>query len=151
MTSIPITQQGLDQLTSHLTQLSTIRRPRVVDRLSLARSMGDLSENSEYVSAKEELAFIDGQVAELEEMIKNAKVTIPTGTSHIGLGHTVTVQVNGTKVKFYIVGEWEADPVRKKISHSSPLGQALMGKKVGEQVEVSAPAGKILYTIVGIE
>lgn len=151
MTSIPITQQGLDQLSSQLAHLNTTRRPQVVDRLSLARSMGDLSENSEYVSAKEELSFIDGQVAELEEMIKNAQVIVPAGTSNIGLGHTVTVQVNGTKVKFFIVGEWEADPVQKKISHSSPLGQALMGKKVGEQVEVSAPAGKILYTIVSIE
>ncbi len=151
MTTIPITQQGLDQLNRQLVELGTARRPHVVDRLSLARSMGDLSENSEYVSAKDELAFIDGQMAELEEMIKNAKVIVPVGTSAISLGHTVTVQVNGTKVKFFIVGEWEADPVQKKISHSSPLGQALMGKKVGQQVEVLAPAGKILYTIVSIE
>jgi transcription elongation factor GreA len=113
--------------------------------------MGDLSENSEYTSAKEELAYIDGRIAELEELIQNAKVITPSGNNQVNLGHAVTVQVNGTKVKFFIVGEWEANPGQKKISLSSPLGQALMGKSIGDKIQVDAPAGKILYTIVSIE
>lgn len=149
--SVLITQSGLEQLRNELQQLTEERRPKLVDRLSVARSMGDLSENSDYQSAKEELAFTDGRISELEELVQNSKVVSPTSNSQINVGHAVTVQVNSTKVVFKIVGEWEADPTQKKISHSSPLGQALIGKKVGEKVEVTAPAGKLVYTVVSIE
>ena len=146
-----MTQVGLDQLKAELDDLVNNRRPHLVNRLSQARSMGDLSENSDYQSAKEDLSFTDGRIAELEDLIKNSSVVTPDSTSQISFGHFVTVKVNGNQAVFHIVGEWEADPTQKKISHSSPLGLALMGKKVGDQVEVSAPAGKILYTIVAIE
>ena len=149
--SILITQPGLTQLRQELDQLITTRRPGLVERLSLARSMGDLSENSEYQSAKEDLTFVDGRIAELEELIKNAQVVTPKNSQTVDFGHTVTVKVDSTQAVFSIVGEWEANPKDKKISHSSPLGQALMGKKVGDKVEVSAPAGKLVYTIVSIE
>lgn len=145
-----ITLSGLDQLKADLVELSDVKRPQLVSRLSLARSMGDLSENSDYISAKEELAFVDGRIAELEELIQNAKVSTPATNDTVDFGHSVTVKVNATQAVFKIVGEWEADPAQKKISHSSPLGQALMGKKIGDQVEVAAPAGKIVYTIVAI-
>ena len=148
---MPITQVGLNALQAELTELVEVRRPQLVDRLSIARSMGDLSENSDYQSAKEDLSFVDGRIAELEELVKNAQVVAPSNNDKIDLGHAVTVQVNGTKTEFQIVGEWEADPAKKKISHSSPLGQSLMGKKIGEKVEVAAPAGKIAYTIVSIQ
>jgi transcription elongation factor GreA len=113
--------------------------------------MGDLSENSEYQSAKEELAFTDGRISELEELVQNAKVTTPKSQDSIDVGHTVTVKVGNNEVAFQIVGEWEANPSLKKISHSSPLGKSLLGKRIGEKVEVDAPAGKILYTIMGIK
>lgn len=148
--SILTTQSGLDQLKNELTQLQTDKRPQVVDRLSLARSMGDLSENSDYQSAKEELSFIDGRIAELEEIIQSAKVSLPSTNSEVQFGHSVSVKVGANQATFKIVGEWEADPMQKKISYSSPLGQALMGRRVGEKVEVTAPAGKIAYTIVDI-
>lgn len=146
-----ITKSGLDQLQHELDELNSTRRPQLVERLSLARSMGDLSENSDYQSAKEDLSFVDGRIAELEDLIKTAQVVNPVTTDKVDFGHSVTVQVNGTKTIFQIVGEWEADPTKKKISHSSPLGQALMGKKVGEKVPVDAPAGKVVYTIAAIE
>lgn len=148
--TMPITQPGLDQLKKEFDQLVNTRRPHLVERLSIARSMGDLSENSDYQSAKEELTFTDGRIAELEDLIKSAKVVIPSGKSQVDVGHAVTVKVNSQQLVFQIVGEWEADPHQKKISHSSPLGQALMGKKVGDRVEVAAPAGKLVYSIVAI-
>ncbi len=145
-----ITQAGLDQLKTELNQLITTRRPSLVERLTLARSMGDLSENSDYQSAREDLTFVDGRIAELEELIKSAQIAKPASFDAIDIGHSVTVKVNSHDAVFQIVGEWEADPKLKKISHSSPLGLALMGKKVGDKVEVVAPAGKLVYTVVAI-
>ena len=145
-----ITQTGLDQLKAELDQLINTRRPGLVERLALARSMGDLSENSDYQSAKEDLTFVDGSISELEELIKSAQIAAPFGNDAVEIGHSVTVKVNSHDNVFHIVGEWEADPKQSKISHSSPLGQALMGKKIGDKVEVTAPAGKLVYTVVAI-
>jgi transcription elongation factor GreA len=116
--------------------------------------MGDLSENAEYVAAREELTFIDGRVDELEIILKDAVIirdNVKTANHAIKLGSTVTLHVNGKKEVFTVVGEWEADPMNKKISHESPLGKGLLGKKVGEKVQVEAPAGKITYSIVSIK
>jgi len=146
-----ITASGLDRLKAELADLVDHKRPQLVDRLSFARSQGDLSENSDYQSAKEDLAFADGRIAELEELVKNAKVVAPKINGQVDFGNSVSVKVGEREAAFQIVGEWEADPAKKKISHTSPLGRALMGKKVGEQVEVAAPAGKILYTVTAIE
>ena len=148
---ILITAPGLDTLKRELGDLVNVKRPQLVDRLSNARSMGDLSENNDYQTAKEELAFIDGRISELEDLLQNAQVAKPSSKSAIEVGHTVTLTVNGKQTAFQIVGELEADPGQKKVSPSSPLGKALMGRKVGEKVEVAAPAGKILYTIMAIE
>lgn len=145
-----ITQAGLDQLKRELGQLRDTRRPALVERLTLARSMGDLSENSDYQAAREDLTFIDGRIGELEDLIKSAQIAKPAGNDAVDIGHAVTVKVNSHDAVFHIVGEWEADPKQSKISHSSPLGLALMGKKVGDKVEVAAPAGKLVYTVVAI-
>lgn len=145
-----ITQGGLDQLKSELTQIQDVRRPQLVERLALARSMGDLSENSDYQSARDDLTFVDGRISELEDLIKTAQVVKPSQNKQVEIGHAVTVKVNSHDAVFHIVGEWEADPKQYKISHSSPLGQALVGKKVGDKVEVAAPAGKLVYTLVAI-
>lgn len=152
MTSqILITQSGLDQLRAELTNIKEVKRPALVDRLSIARSMGDLAENSDYISAKEDLSFMDSRVDELEEMIQNATVPTITEKDTINFGHSVTVKVKSAQTTFQIVGEPEANPAERKISHSSPLGLALMGKKIGDQVEVEAPVGKITYTVISID
>lgn len=149
-----MTQEGFLTLKKELENLISTR-PGVVDRLANARSMGDLSENNDYHNAKEALEFLDGRIDELEEVLAHAEI-VKNGKSNgkhatVQLGTKVKVDHNGTQHLFHIVGEWEADPKEKKISHESPLGRALVGKKVGEKVEVDAPAGKIEYTVLGIE
>jgi transcription elongation factor GreA len=152
--NLKLTKQGLETLRSELEELLNVKRPKLVERLSNARSQGDLSENSDYQSAKEELEFLDGRIDELTEVVKTADV-VSTGAKAakdgIGVGTKVTVKVNGAKTIFDIVGEWEADPINKKISHESPLGLALSGKKVGDRVDVEAPAGKLQYEILSVE
>lgn len=148
---IYLTKEGLDELKKEFDQLTKVKRPDVLERVSQARSMGDLSENAEYVAAREELSFIDGRIDELEELIKQAVLIQETHSKgQVKLGSTVTVNIKGKKEVFMVVGEWEADPHDKKISHESPLGKALLGKKVGEKVEVEAPAGVVVYTIASV-
>ncbi|OGH16524.1 MAG: transcription elongation factor GreA [Candidatus Levybacteria bacterium RIFCSPHIGHO2_02_FULL_40_18] len=152
--SVYVTRDGLHELKTELEELNRVKRPEVLERVSQARSMGDLAENSEYTAAREELSLIDGRIEELSEIIKRASLI---EGSHKGgkkamvqLGSVVTLSVNGKKEEFNLVGEWEADPKAKKISHESPLGKALIGKSIGEKVEVEAPAGKVVYTVVSI-
>lgn len=149
---IYLTKDGLSELKKEFEELTAIKRPEVLSRVSAARNLGDLSENAEYSAAKEDLSFIDGRIDELEELLKQAVVISESHSNHIvKLGSKVTLHHRGKKEVYTVVGEWEADPKEKKISHSSPLGKSLMGKKVGEKVEVSAPAGKLIYKIVSIE
>ena len=149
---IELTKEGLDELKAEYAELTKVKRLVAVKRLSDARDLGDLSENSEYAAAKQDLAFMDGRIAELEEIIHSAKGITNHGKLKVDLACKVTVHVNGGKRDVYtVVGEWEADPSNKKISHESPLGKALLGKKVGDGVEVEAPAGKIHYKILEIE
>lgn len=148
-----LTQKGLDDHKKEYEDLVKVKRHEVVERLSSAREMGDLSENAEYTAAREELAFIDGRIEELENLLK--QVVIIEGTGHhkgktVDLGSVVTVKVKGKNEVFTLVGEWEADPTEKKISHESPLGKALIGKAVGDDIEVEAPVGKMVYTVVEI-
>ena len=145
-----LTKDGLEELKSEYDELVNKKRPVAVTRLSAARDLGDLSENSEYAAAKQDLAFIDGRIAELEEIIHAAKVVTSHGRQKVDVGCKVTLHVNGKKETYTVVGEWEANPTEKKISHSSPLGKALLGRKVGEKVNVDAPAGTVHYTIIEI-
>lgn len=151
--TIQITQDGLKALKDELQVLVGEKRPALVDRLANARSQGDLAENSDYSNAKDELEFLDGRIDELEYVLKKAVLVDPKKAAKSGevvLGTKVTVK-NGTGSHVYhIVGEWEADPAQKKISHTSPLGQALLGRRVGEKIEVEAPAGKIQYQVLEI-
>lgn len=149
---VKITKEGLEALKSELKTLVEEKRPKIVERLAFARAQGDLSENSDYANAKNDLEFLDGRIEEIESVIKNALV-VTNGKSkgNVDFGTKVTLRVNGAKSVFEIVGEWEADPVNKKISHSSPLGQALLGKKIGDKVTVEAPAGKVTYEILRVE
>ncbi|MFI5164801.1 MAG: transcription elongation factor GreA [Bacteroidia bacterium] len=148
---IYLTKKGLEELNKEQQNLVKKKRPEVLNRLSQARNMGDLSENAEYTAARDELAFIDGRIDELEELLKQAVLITHKGSdSAVKLGSTVILNVNGKKETFMVVGEWEADPKAKKISHESPLGKALLGKKIGEKAQVEAPAGKIIYTVSSI-
>ena len=149
---IQITKAGLETLKKELDGLVNVKRPKLVERLSYARNQGDLTENSDYTYAKEDLEFMDRRISELEDVLKNAKVVTSNGKANgVAVGTMVTVKINGGKSVFEIVGKWEADPVNKKISHESPLGKALVGKKVGEKAEVEAPAGKVIYEILEIK
>ena len=150
---IYLTQFGFDQIKAEYDNLTQKRRPETIERLAEARALGDLSENNEYHSAKDELAYIEGRISELDDMLK--KVVLIENRhgdcKEVNLGCKVTVKNGDTNEHvFHIVGEWEANPVDKKISHESPLGKSLMGKKIGDKVEVEAPVGKITYTIIKI-
>lgn len=150
---VQLTKEGFKSLQKELDELVNEKRPKLVERLANARSQGDLTENSDYSNAKEELEFLDGRIDELEAVLKNAEI-VKNGVSKNGgvsVGTKITVKVNGEKHVYEMVGEWEADPVNKKISPESPLGQALVGKRVGEKAEVKAPAGKVTYEILAIE
>ncbi len=148
---VVVTKEGLDALKAEYEDLTKVKRPAAVERLAVAREQGDLSENSEYTDAKQSLAFIDGRIAELEVVLHDVQVVTTHVKGQVDVGCKVTLHINGKKEEFTVVGEWEADPASKKISHESPLGKALLGKKVGEQVEVEAPAGKIHYKILSID
>lgn len=143
------TSEGLKELKVELKKLVEGKKPKLIERVAVARSHGDLSENSEYTAAREDLAFVEGRIEELEELIAKAKIikSKKTGKKEVKLGSKVTVKVNGKNHTYELVGEWEADPIEKKISHTSPLGKALMGKKKDEKVKIEAPAGKVTYHI----
>lgn len=143
-----LTQTGFDSLKRELETLKKEKLPEAIKRVAKAREFGDLSENSEYHAAREDHAWIQGRIEELEDILSRSKVVdSQAGGDSVGVGCRVFLEINGAEHEFSIVGEWEADPAQKKISHESPLGQALVGKKVGEKVEVEAPAGKIIYTV----
>lgn len=151
--TVKLTQAGIDELRKELQDLVNTKRPLLVERLEHARSQGDLTENSDYSSAKDELEFMDGRIAELEDVLKRVELIENGGKKAdiVDVGTRVTLEFNGGKHVYNIVGEWEADPMNKKISPKSPLGSALMGKKKGDEVEVEAPAGKIVYKILSID
>ncbi len=147
-----LTPEGLKELKEELKVLAEIKRPALIERVAIARSHGDLMENSEYAAAREDLAFVEGRMEEIEELVNKAKLIKTTGSNgQVKLGCKVTVKVNGKAQTFELVGEWEANPLEQKISHTSPLGQALIGKKKGEKVEIEAPAGKVTYHILEIK
>ncbi len=152
MSKVQLTKEGLSKLQQELKELNENKKLEAVERLQKARGMGDLSENSEYTAAKEELAFVDERIQEIEEIIKHAEiVTNHANRQEISLGSKVTIDLNGQKETFYLVGEYEADPLKKKLSNTSPIGKALVGKRVGNTVEVDVPAGKSIYKILEIE
>ena len=146
-----LTTAGLDKLKAELQDLKDNKRPQVISRIKEAVSYGDLSENSEYEDAKNEQAFVEGRIAELEAMLKNSKIVRGTGgDGAVALGSKVKVKHNGNQSEFTLVGHAEADPTDGLISNESPLGQALLGKKVGERTQVETPKGATTYEIVSV-
>lgn len=148
---IQFTKEGYEGLQTELDELIKNKKQQAIDRLGLARSMGDLSENSEYTAAKEELAFVDGRIKEIEELLKRGVVVKSAPSAGISIGAEVTVDRDGKVETYSIVGEFEADPMLKKLSATSPIGKALIGKKEGDTVTVEVPAGKLNYKILKIK
>lgn len=140
----PMTQEGFYKLEEELEYLKTVKRPEVVEKIKVARSFGDLSENSEYDAAKDEQGFVEQEIAKIEEMLRHAKIITDNGDKHVvSIGNTVTFQEipDGDKEVYTIVGSAEADPFEGKISNESPIAKALMDKKLNDTVTVPLPNG----------
>lgn len=146
-----ITQVGLDKLQKELQTLKEVKRPAIVERLQVARAMGDLKENSEYQDSREQLNLLDERIHEIETNISTAEVIeSSTSTDTVQIGNTVTVEANGKKLEYTIVGEMESDISKGMLSKSSPIGEALLGKKLNDIVTVEIPAGTLTYKILKI-
>jgi len=155
MTKKILTQAGLEKLESELNELKIQRRKEIAEKIKEAREQGDLSENAEYDAAKEEQRHIEGRIAELEALLKNASVvdTDEIDEDSVNVGHTVRVknETRGIEQTFHLVGASEANSLQGKISNESPIGKALLGHKVGEKVVAEAPVGEIKFKILQIK
>ncbi|MEH7379854.1 transcription elongation factor GreA [Bacillus sp. JJ1533] len=151
----PMTLEGKQKLEQELEHLKTVKRKEVVERIKIARSFGDLSENSEYDSAKDEQAFVEGRITTIENMIRNARIIEEDADSagKVSLGKSVTfIELpDGEEETYTIVGSAEADPFEGKISNDSPIAKSLLGKHVGDKVTVQTPGGDMLVEITKID
>lgn len=147
-----VTKDGLLKLQQELEQLKKARKD-IANRIQDAKELGDLSENAEYAEAKNALAFNEGRIIDIENILKNAEVIVDDGKSNgqVKVGSKVFVTSEGQDKIFTIVGSNEAEPAAGLISNESPLGQALLSKKVGETIEVAVPKGKVAYKIIQVE
>lgn len=147
-----LTKEGLEKLRAELDMLVHIRRKEIAARIQEAKELGDLSENAEYQEAKNEQAFNEGRIEELEATLRNVQVIEEKKTTDgaIRVGSVVHAD-NGNHHTLHIVGSNEADPLQGKISNESPLGQSLLGKKAGDQVTINTPKGPMTYTITKVE
>lgn len=145
-----LTNEGLENFKKEYQELIQIKRPDVVEKIEEARSLGDLSENAAYHQARREQSFVEGRIAELEEILQKAKVIESEKNGLVQLGSKIRVKLDSEEQELILVDEAEADLAFGKISHKSPMGKVLIGKKAGDIVEVDAPVGKIRYTILHI-
>ncbi|QEI05556.1 transcription elongation factor GreA [Pigmentiphaga aceris] len=155
MAAIPLTVRGAERLKEELHRLKTVERPAVINAISEARAQGDLSENAEYDAAKEKQGFVEGRIGELEGKLSNAQIIDPTtldAEGRIVFGATVDLEdlESGDKVTYQVVGDDEADIRERKISVSSPIARALIGKSAGDVAEVQAPAGIREYEVLDV-
>ena len=147
-----LSAEALEKVKQEVHMLKTVKRQEIAGRLEHAKSLGDLSENAEYQEAKEEQTLVEQRIAEFEERIREAVVMVrPTKTDKVSVGSTVRATSGKREIVYTIVGSEEANPAAGKVSNESPLGKAFLGKKVGEHVEVKAPAGSTVYTVVEIQ
>ncbi|MEG1283929.1 MAG: transcription elongation factor GreA, partial [Lactococcus sp.] len=148
-------KEGLEKLEQELDNLKLVKRPEVIERIKIARSYGDLSENSEYEAAKDEQAFIEGRISTVETMIRYAEIVDNANIdkNEVALGKAVVFQEVGDdeEEEYEIVGTAEADPFSGKISNESPIAQALIGRKVGDVVKIPLPMGEIEVKIVDVK
>jgi transcription elongation factor GreA len=150
-----LTPEGYESLEAELVYLKTTRREEVAERLHNALGEGELIENAELEEARREQSFVEGRILELEESLRKAEIIQITGKSSdtVIIGSTVTIREagNGDDEVYFVVGSAEADPRKGRISNESPLGQALLGKRVGEKAVVRAPAGDIEFKVIAID
>ena len=150
-----VTPEGLEKLHKELSYLTEVRRKEIADRIRQAREFGDISENSEYDDAKNDQYLLERRIGELQRKVRNVKVVDPSEAEQdaVDLGTRVTLRVvdGGQERTFQIVGANESDPGSGKLSHASPVGRAVLKKKVGEKVTVSTPRGSTEYEIVNVE
>jgi transcription elongation factor GreA len=151
----PMTAEGKDKLEDELNELKTTKRKEVVERIKIARGFGDLSENSEYESAREEQAFVEGRIQKIENMIQHAEIIDVNDfeEGEITLGRTVLFKElpDGYEEEYTIVGAAEADPFEGKISNESPIAKALIGKAEGDQVSIETPGGHMEVEILSVQ
>jgi len=146
-----LSREGLEKLREELDELVNVRRAEVAARIHEAKEHGDVTENAEYEDAKNEQAFVEGRIQALSALIKNAvMIDRNHSTTHVQIGSTVELESDGGREKFMIVGSAEAAPADGKISNESPVGRALLGRKKGDKVVVSVPAGDTSYKILSI-
>ena len=146
-----LSEGGIAQHKQELGELK-LNRQEIAIRLEEAKALGDLSENQEYISAREAQAFNEGKILELEQLLRDAVIIDKNHRSSVvRIGSTVEVRANGKSQSFTIVGSEEASPVNGKISNESPLGKAFLGHKADDKVEVETPNGKVVYTIVNVK
>lgn len=147
-----LTKTGFEKLQEEYKELTEHRRQSVASKIKEARELGDISENSEYDSAREEQGFVEGRITELRKLLNNAIIVEEEEgkAGVVAVGSRIKVHLDGEEQHFQLVGAEEADPLSNKISHESPLGRALLGRKVGDKVEVSAPVGNLIYTIIEV-
>ena len=146
-----VSAEGLKKLQAELEELRTAKRAEVAERIHAAMEFGDYSENSELEQAKNDQAFLEGRIMTLEQMIKNAQIIDETSKHDlVEVGSHVTVEAEGRKEKYTIVGSAEASPTEGKISNESPVGRALLGHKTGETVKLSIPAGTVEMKILAV-
>ena len=149
---IYVSKEGLEKFKQELLGLTTVKRKEVIERIERAKELGDLSENAEYAAAKDEQAFIEGRIMELQDLISRAEIINRGGEiDFVRVGSRVKVKNNGDEVEYSIVGVAEADPLAGKISNESPLGKAFLGKRAGEKVDVQIPKGTATYIILEIK
>ncbi len=153
--TFPMTEAGKQKLEEELEYLKTVKRKEVVERIKIARSYGDLSENSEYDSAKEDQAFVEGKISSIESMIRNAVIINESELQEgeIGLGKTVIFKElpDGFEEEYTIVGSAEADPLEGLISNDSPIAKALIGHKKGDEVKINTPGGIMNVVILDVK
>ena len=144
-----ITESGQRELERELEELKS-RRGEIADKIAAARDFGDLSENAEYDAAREAQGLLETRITEIETILQNASIIQAGSSSTVTLGSTVELEANGKAVVYTVVGPVEADPLEGKVSNESPIGQALMGKAVGDTVTISTPKGELAYMVVAL-
>jgi transcription elongation factor GreA len=145
-----LTQSGIDELKTELAALIG-QRVHVAERIKQARELGDLSENAEYQTAREEQDRLESRISELDHILQNSQlIKKPKNDGVVRLGSSVNLKNAGKPLQFQVVGTMEADPMHGKISDESPIGKALLGKKVGDKVEIKTPTGTHIYKIVQV-
>lgn len=146
-----LTAQSLTELQKEYDTLKNVTIPEIAKRIDEAKQQGDLSENAEYTQAREDMSWVQGRVQELQQIINNSQIITHVKADRVMVGSTLSVKVAGNTKKYTIVGPQEINPSIGLISNESPLGEAFIGHKVGDEVEVTTPSGKIMYEIMEIE